>query len=326
MTAATAPRSNAALSFENATALLFDPIPANRATTRTALGMLGFRQLTATSAFEEVQQLLRGRLFDLFVADVTHETAKACGMVRLIREGRQGANPFMHILLMAWKLEGDLVQRALSCGADDLVTRPFSVDFLGARIRAHAEMQKQFVVTSDYIGPDRRKNRTARGPGTLIDVPNTLFVNTRHQLADQPSPATVADDIKEASIRIDAERARRDAFQIAFLLRFLRESLTTAAPMENDLKRLEVVAKDLVDRVHGEESDVVQKLTTPLIEEAARALGGQEVAAHLDKMDEFAAGLLETLNPGRARAELLQDVEAAVQAVKARGRKDQNTA
>lgn len=324
MTAATATRSNASLSFENATALVFDPIPANRATTRTALGMLGFRQLTATSAFEEVQQLLRGRLFDLFVADVTHEPAKACGMVRLIREGRQGANPFMHILLMAWKLEGDLVQRALSCGADDLVTRPFSVDFLGARIKAHAEMQKQFIVTSDYIGPDRRKNRTPRGSSALIDVPNTLFAKTHQH--EQPSSSALGDDIREASIRVDAERARRDAFQIAFLLRFLRDSLTSVAPLENDLRRLEAVAKDLVDRAHGEEGEAVQKLTTPLLEEATRALAGQDVAAHLDKMDEFAAGLLETLNPGRARPELLQDVDAAVAAVKARGRKDQNTA
>ena len=322
MTAATAKRINAQLSFEHANALVFDPVSVNRATTRTALGMLGFRQITATSVFEELAQIVRGRVFDLLVADVTHETQKSCGVVRAIREGHAGANPFMHVVLMAWKLEGDLVQRALNCGADDLVTRPFSVDFLRARIKAHAEAKKQFVVTSDYIGPDRRRNRNGRPTTTLIDVPNTLFVKSQEQQGADRSTASLMDEIKAASSKIDAERARRNAFQVSFLLRFLKESLAAVAPLENDLKRLGTVIKDITPRVHGPEAEAVQKHTEALLEETNGALSGENVAARLDKMDEVSGALLEALNPGRDRAELVQEVDGAVAAVKARGRKD----
>jgi len=323
MTAATAKRINAQLSFEQANALVFDPVAANRATTRTALGMLGFRQLTATSVFEELAQLLRGRVFDLLVADVTQDTQKTCAVIRAIREGHAGANPFMHVVLMAWKLEGDLVQRALNCGADDLITRPFSVDFLGARIKAHTEARKQFVVTSDYIGPDRRRNKNGRpNTTTLIDVPNTLSVRAQEPQGAARPLAELIDEIKQASVKVDAERARRDAFQVSFLLRFLKESLAAVAPLENDLKRLEAVIKDMTPRVHGPEADAVQKHADELVIEIAGALSGESVAARLDKMDEVAGALLETLNPGKARADLAQEVEAAVAAVKARGRKD----
>lgn len=323
MTAATAKRITAQLSFEHANALVFDPVAVNRATTRTALGMLGFRQITATSVFEELAQLLRGRVFDLMIADVTQETARSCGIIRTIREGQAGANPFMHVVLMAWKLEGDLVQRALNCGADDLVTRPFSVDFLGARIKAHAEARKQFVVTSDYIGPDRRRNKNSRPSTTaLIDVPNTLFARAQEQQGAARPLSELMDEIKDAGLKVDAERARRDAFQVAFLLRFLKDSLAAVAPLENDLRRLELVVKDLTPRVHGPEAEAVTKHADAILEEAAGALLGENVAGRLTKMEESAAALLEVLNPPRQRAELLEEVDAAVAAVKNRGRKD----
>lgn len=320
MSVALAKRPNQ-LSFESAEAMIFDPVAANRTTTRTAMSMLGFRQVLATSVHTELNQLINGRTLDLFVADVTHEPAKTCAFVRAIREGKAGANPFMHIVLIAWKLEGEIVKGALNCGADDLVARPFSVEFLGARIRTHAEARKPFVVTSDYIGPDRRRATAARDSANLFTVPNTLYAKARDPNGAARTTAA-QEEIKVAIQVINAERARRDAFQISFLVHCLRESMGSMAPLEEDLRRVEIAAKDMIVRVEGTETaDNVGQMTTPLLEAVAGAQSGENVAGHVEKMDELSKSLLQWMYTERDPADLAKEVLAAVEIAKTRGRK-----
>lgn len=306
-------------SFERAETLVFDPISANRATARTALGMLGFQNLTATSVFNEVSAALGERMFDLFIADVTQEAAATCALVRSLRDGNIGRNPFLHIVLMTWKLEGELVELALNCGADDLITRPFSVDFLGARLRAHAEARKPFVITSDYIGPDRRKPRPNQQVAALFDVPNLLLAKGHDPRWSEQSAKAANEAIKAARVKVNVERVGRSAFQLAFLVQSLRESFKTVAPLEDDLARLEEVAKDLGRRVEGSPVEVeVLKLISALRGDIAGAQSGESVATHVDQMDETCATLLEKVNPGRKREDLLQEVATAFAAAKAR--------
>jgi len=307
-------------SFEGADALVFDPIATNRGTARTALAMLGFRQVTATSVFDEFVSLMANRMFDILVIDVTQDPVKTCGMVRTIRAGHAAANPFLHIILMAWKLEGDLVQHALNCGADDLITRPFSVDFLGARIRAHAELRKAFVVTSDYIGPDRRRARMPEPASNVFQVPNTLLAKAHDPAWFSEEGKTAQDHIKEALSKVDAERARKDVFQIAFLMSFLRESWTTMAPLEDDLAKVEALARDLLERVKDGDAAILTQ-TASLRSAAAGALSGENVAAHVDEMDRLSTALLLALSPSGDSSAITQEVAAAVATAKSRGRR-----
>ena len=321
MAAAPQRQSLSPLSFESAKVLVFDPIAPNRASTRTAMSMLGFRQITATSVFDEITPMLRHGVYDLMIADVTLEPAVTCGLVRDIREGRVGTNPFLHVVLITWKLEGELVRSALNCGADDLVTRPFSVDFLRARMTAHTQARKPFVVTSDYIGPDRRQGNPRPNSAAQFTVPNTLLSKTRDPHSSDHVTAANIEDIRTCMVKINAERARKDAFQIAFLLQFLRDAMTTAAPIEDYLKRMEAAAKDLVPRVHPSDAPTVSKMTTPLLAELAGAQSGDNVAAHIAAIGEHTASLLEALNPTRNREDLLREVETVAANVKASGRK-----
>lgn len=300
------------LSFERTETLVFDPVPTNRAMARTALGMLGFQNLTATSVFGESSAALGERMYDLFIADVTQDAAATCGLVRSLREGNVGRNPFLHVVLMTWKLEGALVEQALNCGADDLITRPFSVDFLGARLRAHAEARKPFVITSDYIGPDRRKARPSQQGGTQFEVPNLLLAKGQDTQWSEQSAKAANDAIRETRTKINAERVGRCAFQLAFLAQSLRHSFKTVAPLDGDLAKLEEVAKDLGRRVEGSAIEIESlKLISAMRGEIAGAQSGENVAAHVEQMEKAAGELLEKVNPGRARADLVQEVATA---------------
>ena len=76
-------------------------------------------------------------------------------------------------IAISWDPTAKLVDQFAGSGADYLVAAPFSPKQIIDRIRAIVHHRTPFVVTSDYIGPDRRDG----GRGTelpLIDVPNSL--------------------------------------------------------------------------------------------------------------------------------------------------------
>lgn len=309
--------------FDLAEVVLFDPVPPNRSTTRTALNMVGFKQIFATSDFGELLSNLRGKLFDVFVADITQDTAKLCDLVLAMRGSRAGSNPFLHVVLMAWKLDDDLVKRALNCGADDLITRPYSVGFLNGRVKSLTEARKGFVVTSDYIGPDRRRD-PARGSGgmPLFDVPNTLKLRAHPDGQIARIDAEIPSAIREARSKINGERAKRDAFQLSVLCHFLQEALAATQPLERDLDRMEATMKDLVHRLENSANEAALKLCGQLDLAIVGAKGGENVADHIKKIQGLAASLYEALYPGKTADDLKVELDRIVALIKSRGRRD----
>ncbi len=322
MAAAAVAQSVSKTRFDLADVLLFDPVPPNRSTTRTALGMVGFRQVFATSDYGEVIATLRGKLFDLFVADITQDTAKLCDLVMSMRGGRAGGNPFLHVVLMAWKLDDDLVKRALNCGADDLVTRPYSVGFLSGRVKSLTDARKGFVVTSDYIGPDRRRDPGRNGGIPMFEVPNTLKLKSRADGELGRLDSEVPNAIREARAKINSERARRDVFQVSVLAQFAREALTATQPLERDLDRLEATIKDLALRLETSGNEGAIEFCESLEKAIAGAKGGENVAVHLGKVQELAVSLYMAVNPGRSADDLNAELNKVITLIKSRGRRD----
>lgn len=80
----------------------------------------------------------------------------------------------MPVIVTTWEADQDLVEKVADCGADALLVKPFAPKQLIERIEFLANRRKKFVVTSGYVGPDRRKDQTRESPIPLIDVPNTL--------------------------------------------------------------------------------------------------------------------------------------------------------
>jgi DNA-binding response OmpR family regulator len=323
MAAAAAVHSVNKTRFDLAEVVLFDPVPPNRSTTRTALNMIGFKQIFATSDYGEMLATLRGKVFDLFVADITQDTAKLCDLILSVRGGATGNNPFAHVVLMAWKLDDNLVKRALNCGADDLITRPYSVGFLTGRLKSLTEARKGFVVTSDYIGPDRRRD-PARGAGSipLFDVPNTLRLKTRPEGEVMRVDAEIPHAIRDARGKINVERAKRDAFQLSVLAHFAQEALAATQPLERDLDRLDATLKDLVQRLETSPNDAAAKLCAEVDAAIAGAKGGENVADRIRKVQELAQSLYLALNQGKSAADHKTELDKVIALIKSRGRRD----
>jgi DNA-binding response OmpR family regulator len=302
--------TQARLRFDHADVLLFDPVFANRHTLRTSLEMVGFRHITVAADLHEMPELMHRHLFDLVVADVTEHTDKLCAIVRHMREGKTCANPFAHIVLMTWKLDNEVVRRALNCGADEFVTRPFSVSFLGARIRAATQARANFVVTADYIGPDRRRDRARRGGAPIFHAPNSLQAKCSDAY-DASHEAALRRDISDAKERVGIDRIRRGSVQIPHLVPALKQAFTDMDALEPHLAHLMLITRDTLERAEHAGLHAILQAAKPLVNEIAGAQSGTGVAAHIDGIERCAAELFLAANPDATLADLKRAVEDA---------------
>jgi tetrahydromethanopterin S-methyltransferase subunit B len=110
-------------------------------------------------------------------------------------------------------------------------------------------------------------------------------------------------------------------FQIAFLMRFLRESWNEMAPLDDDLAKIEAIACDLAQRLQGQVDAQIHVMASSLASAATGARSGANVAAHMDEMDRLATALLHALSPSQCPTALTDDVAAAVANAKSRGRR-----
>jgi CheY-like chemotaxis protein len=159
--------------YDLAEVLVCDPVASNRAATRSALYSLGCRHIEIGGGLRDFLEALEHRPPDLALCDAQVGEAELCRAIRELRHGERSYNPFAIIIVTAWMPNAALTTEILNSGADGLLLRPFSAAVLDQRIRTQVMQQKPFVVTEDYIGPERR----ALGrPSSALTVapPNSL--------------------------------------------------------------------------------------------------------------------------------------------------------
>jgi len=111
---------------------------------------------------------------DIIICDVTENTDEACKTFSAIRHNENGTNPFLCIVAVAWSPKQALVNQVLDSGADVLVAAPVSPAVILDRIDSLVNNRNPFVVTSEYIGADRRFLDDRKSEIELINVPNSL--------------------------------------------------------------------------------------------------------------------------------------------------------
>ena len=175
------------LSYETAETLVYDPVAANRTATRAVLYTLGFRRIESVANLETLNESIKRRAPDLVLCEAQGVENELCKMIQGLRQGTTGYNPFIVIIVTAWENSGSLVTNVINSGADDLLLRPFSTAVLGQRIVSHIERRKNFVITSDYVGPDRRKDGARPSNVELFQPPNSLKMKVKEPIAGEDS-------------------------------------------------------------------------------------------------------------------------------------------
>ena len=243
--------------FDNVRVVLAEPNAELRTTLKENLFGLGFKKITATGNLSRVVQEVNNATVDIVIADTALPEGDFNAYVREMRHGHQGTNPFLVVITLVNEPSSAAVHAAINSGTDHVLAKPFTAQDLAAKISELSHARKRFVVTSEYIGPDRRTtHRPGTRPGTmevpLIDVPNPLH----HRLSEHVSDKQVQHSVGTAKLKINEQMVQRLAYQVGWLLdsvmpeiAALNEDMMVGEP--ENLMRLCDVARDMCERIKG---------------------------------------------------------------------------
>jgi DNA-binding response OmpR family regulator len=294
---------------------LYDPEPNVRRLMRDALVPFKIGDVEQFGSVAALRSALQGAAPDLLILDVADAEDETLHLVHRLRHGRLGTNPFAGVIMTAFNPTHQLLNRVTNCGADALLVKPIAPRHLHERISALAEAERAFVVTSDFIGPDRRKAPRAGSRILPVPVPNTLRL--KMQAGQDEIEALVA----EAAATINGHKLERLAFQAAFLVEFARPGLSEGPPdrMSLDhLLRVPAVVDELLRRLplppEGGEHPAAVKARVLLAEVGAVSadLAAGVPAPGLSDLIMRALDVMASLGSGRSRADMAAEVAEAV--------------
>lgn len=167
-----------------------------RSTIKDALHGMGIRAIVEMDSAEEALGYVEKHAIDAIL--VGYEMAGMSGAEFAWRLRRNGDARLQQtpVIMISEHADESHVRKAINAGVNEFLPRPFSRTDLFARIRRSVLSPKPFIVSANYIGPDRRLKDS--GPRDGIDrrglVPDVLLDCTgaepkRVELRENKEPA-----------------------------------------------------------------------------------------------------------------------------------------
>jgi DNA-binding response OmpR family regulator len=245
--------------------------------------------------------------------------ADAFRFVRSLRNDMTAQNPYAGIIVTCWQPTQAHVVKMTNAGADALLMKPFSPRQLLDRMGALIEARKKFVVTSDFVGPDRRKHPREGAQVPLFDVPNTL----RFKALNRPEQGMAKQLIADANTVINGQKCLRGGIQVGFLVEYAAVSGLAARSRPDrwaldHVGRVPSVLDDLEKRLKADQrmpalSHCATVRRHALAIRDAAALGpvsAEEVAALQGAVHD----LMRVIDPARPIEAIVHEVKTAVAA------------
>lgn len=306
------------LSYETAETLIYDPVASNRTATRSLLYHLGFRRIDTVSSLETLNEMMQRRPPDLALCEAQGSEGELCSMIQNLRQGATGYNPFVVIIVTAWEKTATLVSSVLNSGADDLLLRPFSTALLGQRIVGHIERRKGFVITSEYVGPDRRSNSTRPSNVDLFQPPNSLKMKAKDGLSAEDTNQKLEAALKQARESLNTEKLRRDAFQICILWRLVQDYKPGVSKYEVDLAKLKDMARSIARRCAHTDMEFALEWCDGILGAVEGLELGVDRNASMHLLGHAALSLNQAFTPEKSSTDHLAAIDTTVAMIKAR--------
>jgi len=152
---------------------------------RSGLFSYGFRDLHDTGDLHNISTELDEKLFDIMLLDISLGINNICQLVQKIRHGKIGNNPFITIVILTSDDDLEIQKSLRYAGCDEIIFKPISLAVVTAKIEELCNAERSFVVTRDYIGPNRshfKKNNQEDAP--FLIAPNTLAYKIKNNIND----------------------------------------------------------------------------------------------------------------------------------------------
>lgn len=306
------------LFYDSTLTLVYDPVSANRTATRAALFTLGFRTIETVQTLDAFVDAMRRRPPDLALCEAQGGDEALCAAIQSIRQDTAGFNPFIAIVVTAWEKGAGLVNRVVNSGADDLLLRPFSTALLGQRIDTLVERRKGFVVTTDYIGPDRRRDGARPSNAELFYPPNALRMKALDRMSNEDTALRMDAELREACNRLNTEKLKRDAFQIAILWKLMQGESPGTAVYREQLQNVARIANAIRRRAADTEFSKSTEWCASILAGVEGLQRGVDRSASMHLLGHASLSLSRLFQPHKPADEILAEVEATAAMIEAR--------
>ncbi|MBY0431814.1 MAG: response regulator [Rhodospirillales bacterium] len=238
--------------FESVSVVLGEDNPQIRKALKAALYSNGFRNIQDTGNFLQLRRMVIEAELDVIITTDRLENQEIGILFQEIRNQRLGINPFLILITLLTEATADRVKMMVDCGADDVLITPVAPGQLMTRLRNLAHRRKPFVVTHDYIGPDRRiKARVDQPSAPQVDVPNIL----RAKASSTFDANRARRFIELTSAKVNIVKIERLVVQIGYLVDKMMPTLASDGKINlessKDMTKLLNVADELVSRING---------------------------------------------------------------------------
>ena len=214
---------------------------------RTVFQNAGFKDIQVIrDEIDSAAKIIRNGGCDLLLMEDVFEEQSTVPFIRSIRQGEIGENIFLPIILMISENDASLIRSSINSGPDDVVIKPLSVSTISTRIVGLLKRNIQYVVTRDYIGPNRRpKERTDPEKDGLIDIPNIIKAKAEghHAVEEQ-----IRRKINEANTKINAVRISIQGDQIHQLI---SDAIKDPADFNGCIEEVRTVATEFSRRLRN---------------------------------------------------------------------------
>ncbi len=278
---------------------------------RDALGHMGVRKTHPFQSLKGSSEQIVSLTPDLIIVDIDAPEIDGFKFIHWVRSDPVYPNPFVCIIATTWHPTASLLQKVDNSGADALLVKPFSPKQIMDQLHHLIEARKRFVVSTDYIGPDRRKNPRDDPEIPTLEAPNTL----RLKVSGHWDTNTARDLLAKGIGWLSEHKAQRDAFQIAFLLEYAKPGLLTHPPDRIAfLHALKVGAlvddmvKRLITRDHDPNLETTCKALLTLIERIRRKPETAAASADMEQLHTLSFRLAQAIEPSRTLEQLTHQI------------------
>lgn len=303
------------LNFEEVDLLIADEGTGIRAEIKRVFRHEGFREINEVGKFSEVKEAVDENKTDVMIIDHALPGGDICDLTHQIRHHEVGDNPFVIIIIMAQDPTRDEALRIIDCGSDYLLLKPVSAGVLAKCVTTLVNDRKNFVVTSEYIGPTRRHtNRPGTEQIPELEVPNPLQAKSAGEIDLEALQA----QIDSFSSIINEQKMGREAIQIAYLVDRIVPIYASGEvddSISTPLDRLQYVSEDISRRLTGTAYDHVGELCSSMVSvvQNIRKSPLKPPGRDLQLLPELAQAINAAFSAEGAASDLARDISSSVQ-------------
>jgi CheY-like chemotaxis protein len=142
---------------ENIHVLIVEDVSYIRTLLRGLLRQSGFTDIVEAAAVDEAIAEIRRSPPDLVFTDWEMPGKTGLDLLKWVRQDQNSPNPAVPIILLTSHSDPETIRLCRDAGANDFLVKPVSPKRVAERVRELIINDRSFVVSPDYIGPDRRR-------------------------------------------------------------------------------------------------------------------------------------------------------------------------